>query len=87
MMDTIGEGTAVVLCDGGFGTTEGKTAHGLVRHTERYRVVAVIDGSLAGRDAGDVLDGTPAGIPIVSDLEEAIRRALRPRRVRPGLRR
>ncbi|HYS05995.1 MAG TPA: DUF1611 domain-containing protein [Candidatus Dormibacteraeota bacterium] len=75
MTDTIGDGTAVVLCDGGFGTTEGKTAHGLVRHTERYRVLAVIDGSLAGRDAGDVLDGTPAGIPIVLDLEEAIRAA------------
>ena len=69
------DGTAVVLCDGGFGTTEGKTAHGLVRHTERYRVAAVIDASLAGRDAGDVLDGRPAGIPIVGDLDQAIRAA------------
>ena len=72
-MATLGDGTAVVLCDGGFGTTEGKTAHGLVRHTERYRVLAVIDASLAGRDAGEVLDGSPAGIPIVPDLDEAIR--------------
>ena len=70
-----GDGTAVVLCDGAFGTTEGKTAHGLVRHTERYRVLAVIDRSLAGRDAGEVLDGTPAGIPIVAGLDEAIRTA------------
>jgi uncharacterized NAD-dependent epimerase/dehydratase family protein len=73
MTATIGDGTAVVLCDGGFGTTEGKTAHGLVRHTERYRVLAVIDASLAGRDAGEELDGVPVGIPIVSDLDEAIR--------------
>ena len=72
------DGTAVVLCDGAYGTTEGKTAHGLVRHTERYRVLAVIDRSLAGRDAGEVLDGTPAGIPIVASLEEAIRAAGRP---------
>jgi len=69
------EGSAVVLCEGAFGTSEGKTAHGLVRHTERYRVVAVIDGRLAGRDAGEVLDGRPAGIPIVPDLEEGIRAA------------
>jgi len=63
MKTMIGDGTAVVLCDGVFGTTEGKTAHGLVRHTERYRVLAVIDRSLAGRDAGEVLDGSPAGVP------------------------
>src|SRR3989442_14742040 len=75
MKTTIGDGTAVVLCDGGFGTTEGKTAHGLVRHTDRYRVVAVIDGGLAGRDAGEVLDGAPAGIPIGAGLDEAIRAA------------
>src|SRR5262245_39825613 len=75
MSATKGDGTAVVLCDGGFGTTEGKTAHGLVRHTERYRIVAVIDSDLAGRDAGEFLDGSPAGIPIVADLEQAIRSA------------
>lgn len=69
------DGTAVVLCDGAFGTTEGKTAHGLVRHTERYHVLAVIDASLAGRDAGERLDGRPVGIPIVSGLDEAIRAA------------
>ncbi len=65
------DGTAVVLCEGNFGTTDGKTAHGLVRHTDRYRVLAVIDGRSAGRDAGDILDGTPVGIPVVRDLREA----------------
>lgn len=69
------DGTAVVLCEGAFGGTGGKTAHGLVRHTERYRVRAVIDSLLAGRDAGEVLDGRPAGIPIVAGLDEAMRAA------------
>ncbi len=64
-----------MLCEGAFGTSEGKTAHGLVRHTDRYRVLAVIDGRLAGRDAGEILDGIPAGIPIVRDLDESIRAA------------
>jgi uncharacterized NAD-dependent epimerase/dehydratase family protein len=67
------DGTAVVLCEGDFGTSNGKTAHGLVRHTDRYRVLAVIDGAAAGRDAGEILDGSPAGIPVVRDLAEALR--------------
>jgi uncharacterized NAD-dependent epimerase/dehydratase family protein len=69
------EGTAVVLCEGMFGTTGGKTAHGLVRHTDRYRVVAVIDSRCAGRDAGEILDGVHAGIPVASDLAGAFRLA------------
>lgn len=69
------DGTAVVLCEGAFATTYGKTAHGLVRHTDRYRVVAVIDSTSAGRDAAEVLDDRPAGIPVVRDLPEALRAA------------
>ena len=65
------EGNAVVYCEGSFDSSYGKTAHGLVRFTERYKVVAVIDSSLAGKDAGMVLDGSPNGIPIVASLDEA----------------
>ncbi len=66
------EGNAVVWCDGAFNTTCGKTAHGLVRRSERYHVLGVIDAAWAGRDAGDVLDGRPCGIPVVASLEAAI---------------
>src|SRR5262245_33169231 len=72
------DGTAVVLCEGSFAHTGGKTAHGLVRHTRRYAVRAVIDSRLAGHDAGEVLDGRAAGIPIVADLAAAIRASGRP---------
>ncbi|MBN2053580.1 DUF1611 domain-containing protein [bacterium] len=72
MRNEFPEGTAVVYCDGAFGTTNGKTAHGLVRRTRRYRVAAVIDQRLAGCDAGVVLDGRAAGIPIVADLAAAL---------------
>ncbi len=64
--------TAVVYCEGEFGASDGKTANGLVRHSERYRIVAVIDTTRAGLDAGQVLDGTPNGIPICADLDAAI---------------
>jgi uncharacterized NAD-dependent epimerase/dehydratase family protein len=69
------DGNAIVYCQGGFATTSGKTAHGLVRFTRRYRVVAVIDSTFAGADAGLALGGPPAGIPLVADLPAALRHA------------
>jgi len=65
---------AVILCDGYFGQSTGKTANGLVRYSKRYEITAVIDRTKAGRDAGAVLDGRPNGIPIVASLDEAIER-------------
>lgn len=69
------EGNAVVYCEGAFHTTNGKTAHGLVRRTRRYRVLSVIDSRQSGKDAGAVLDGKSTGIPIYRDVEEAVRKA------------
>ncbi len=66
------DGTAIVLCDGYFATNNAKTAHGLVRGTERYRILAVIDAPTAGRDAGEVLDGVRRGIPVFASLPEAL---------------
>jgi len=71
-MTDLPEGNAVVYCEGAFGTTNGKTAHGLVRRTTRYRVLSVVDSRLAGRDAGEVLDGATKGIPVVSSIDEAM---------------
>lgn len=64
--------SAVVYCEGMFGLQEGKTANGLVRHSERYDIVSVIDSTHAGLDAGTVLTGEPLGIPVVSSLENAV---------------
>jgi len=69
------DGVALVLCEGAFGTGDGKTANGLVRHTERYRIAGVLDSRLAGRDAGEVLSGEPRGIPIFASLSEALAKA------------
>jgi uncharacterized NAD-dependent epimerase/dehydratase family protein len=62
------DGNAIVYCQGAFNTTNGKTAHGLVRFTRRYRVLSVVDSRYAGADAGNVLDGRRLGIPVVSDV-------------------
>ena len=68
------DGTALILCDGAYGTVNGKTAHGLVRGTSRYRIVGVVDPPTSGRDAGEVLDGVSRGIPIFRTLEDALQR-------------
>jgi uncharacterized NAD-dependent epimerase/dehydratase family protein len=69
------EGNAIVYCESAFGTTNGKTAHGLVRRTQRYNVISVVDSRLAGKDAGEVLDRKPNGIPVVSDTAQAMEKA------------
>ena len=69
------DGNAIVYCEGFFNTPEGKTAHGLVRFTERYRVLSVIDSRYAGQDAGLVLDGRERGIPVMASLEQALEAA------------
>ena len=69
------DGNAIVYCEGAFNTPEGKTAHGLVRFTERYNVLSVIDARHAGQDAGRVLDGKERGIPVFASLEQALEAA------------
>jgi uncharacterized NAD-dependent epimerase/dehydratase family protein len=66
------EGSAIVYCQNGFNTTNGKTAHGLVRFTKRYTVRGVIDDRHAGQDAGRILNGRDSGIPIFASLDEAL---------------
>jgi uncharacterized NAD-dependent epimerase/dehydratase family protein len=65
------DGNAVVYCEGAFGTPNGKTAHGLVRRSARYRVLSVVD-SHHEWDAGAVLDGKSNHIPIHKSVKEAI---------------
>jgi len=64
--------TALVYCENQFGLVDGKTATGLVRHSETYTVVGVIDSSLAGKDAGEELGEEKNGIPIFTNLEDAL---------------
>ncbi|WP_341899500.1 DUF1611 domain-containing protein [Synechococcus sp. UW140] len=63
---------ALVYCEGNFAELDGKTAHGLVRFCEAFKIKAVIDSQLAGNDAGLLLDGISNGIPIVADLATAL---------------
>lgn len=64
--------TAVVYCEGNFAEPDGKTANGLVRYSEKYEILSVIDSRKAGLDAGDILDGVPNGILVCTDLAAAV---------------
>ncbi len=63
---------AVAYCEGLFGEMDGKTANGLARHSNKYRIAGIIDSTKAGQDSGDVLDGEANGITIYKDLQEAL---------------
>ncbi len=64
--------TAIVYCEGNFGAIDGKTANGLVRYSEKYEILSVIDSKKAGLDAGVVLGDAPNGIPVLRDLNQAL---------------
>ncbi len=68
--------TAIVYCEANFGAIDGKTANGLVRHSERYEILSVIDSEKAGLDSGVVLDGKSNSIPICRDLAESLQKAV-----------
>src|SRR6201986_4905491 len=67
--------TAIVYSEGVFGEQDGKTANGLVRHSEKYEILSVIDSIRSGVDAGKLLDGTANGIPVLASLAESISHA------------
>ncbi|WP_017298257.1 DUF1611 domain-containing protein [Nodosilinea nodulosa] len=64
--------TALVYCEKQFGLVDGKTAAALVRHSEIYTIVGIIDSSLAGKDAGEELGEARNDIPIFADLGDAL---------------
>ena len=62
------DGNAVILANGLLKTDYAKTAHGLIRSTERYKILAVIDPKSAGLDAGVVTDNIHRNIPVFESV-------------------
>ena len=65
--------TALISCENQFGLMDGKTAAGLIRHSETYRIVEVIDSSLTSKDAGEELGDEKNYIPIFENLRAALK--------------
>jgi len=64
--------SAIVYCEGLFGEKGGEYATRLLQHSEKYRVISVIDSRYAGSDTGIVLGEDPHGITLRKDLKEAL---------------
>ena len=60
--------TALILTNGRLATADAKTAHGLIRGTERFTIVGVIDPLSCGKDAGDIVDGRFRNIPVFESV-------------------
>lgn len=64
---------AIIITAGYLDSSNGKTAHGLIRGTERFNIVGVIDNRSAGKDAGEVLDGKNRNIPVYASIAEFVK--------------
>lgn len=69
------DATAIVYCEANFGDIDGKTANGLIRRSEKYKILSVIDSEKAGLDSGMILDNKPNAIPICRDLADSLAQA------------
>src|SRR5690606_41744325 len=61
---------AIIITVGLLDTISAKTAHGLIRGTDRFKILGVIDQKNPGKDAGEVLDGIKRGIPVYASLSD-----------------
>ena len=61
---------AIVITAGYLDSNSGKTAHGLIRGTDRFNIIGIIDHKHPGKDAGEVLDGKKRNIPVYATVEE-----------------
>jgi uncharacterized NAD-dependent epimerase/dehydratase family protein len=66
---------AIVITGGYLDTNSAKTAHGLIRGTDRFNIIGVIDEKHRGKDAGEVLDGKKRNIPIHAKITEFVKTA------------
>lgn len=62
----------IVLAEGEFGETGGKTANGVVMHSEVFEVEAIIDSTRAGQSPRAVLGRDAPDVPIVESTSDAL---------------
>ena len=63
----------LIATDNLFLTNNAKTAHGLLRGSNRFHVLAVLDEENKDADAGQLLDGSHRNIPVLGSVDEAIK--------------
>ena len=64
---------SIVITGGYLDSSNAKTAHGLIRGTDRFNIVGFVDHKHAGKDAGEILDGKNRNIPVYATVKEFIK--------------
>jgi uncharacterized NAD-dependent epimerase/dehydratase family protein len=64
---------AIVITGGYLDTYSAKTAHGLIRGSDRFSIVALVDEKQTGKDAGEILDGKKRNIPIYATITDFVK--------------
>lgn len=62
--------TAIILTNGSLNSRNAKTAYGLIRNSEHYQILAIIDQNNAGQDAGQIVNGKDNGIPVLASIND-----------------
>src|SRR5687768_11347138 len=65
--------TAIVITGGYLDSYSAKTAHGLIRGTDRFHILSVIDEKNPGKDAGEILEGKKRDIPIYGTISDFVK--------------
>ncbi len=64
---------AIIITGGYLDTYSAKTAHGLIRGTDRFNIVGLVDQKQTGKDAGEILDGKKRNIPIYGTITDFVK--------------
>ena len=60
---------AILITGGKFEKNSAKTALGLLKKSDRYNILAVIDYNFLGQDTGKIIDGEEVSIPIYKTIK------------------
>lgn len=66
------DANAIIVTGGLLDTNNAKTAHGLIRGTDRFNIVGVVDSTHAGKDAGIVMDGRKRNIKVFGSIKDFV---------------
>jgi uncharacterized NAD-dependent epimerase/dehydratase family protein len=66
------DGNAIILTHGLLNLDFAKVAHGLIRGTERYNILAIVDHKFAGLEIRELLGGDVPSIPIYDSIGTAL---------------
>ncbi len=71
-------GKAVIITGGLLDTNNAKTAHGLLRVSNRFEIIGVIDDKNSGKDSGMIVNGILNQIPVLNSISDCIEEVEKP---------